>query len=215
MKKLLGLFTALMFSVGAMAADLQEGVHYEVIDKNSKGTTKPEIKEFFSYYCPHCMSFEPLAKRLKENAKKEGYKFVKSHVDFLRAAGPDIQMMLTKAMITAEQLKVPQVSDAIFNYIHKQRAAFTKEKDIKNLFLLNGVDSAKFDKVFNSFAVTAAAKKMKKDQNKWSQKRVLTGVPTFIVNDKYKLLTSGFKARTYDELFTQMEDAAITLSKKK
>jgi len=214
MKKLLGLFAALIFSASSFAIELEEGVHYEVIDKKSSGTVKPEIKEFFSYYCPHCMTFEPLAKSLKANAEKEGYKFVKSHVDFLRAAGPDIQEMLTKALVTADTLKVPQVNDAIFNYIQKQRAAITGVKDIRNLFVINGVDGEKFDKVFNSFAVTAAAKKMKKEQDTLSRKRVLTGVPTFIVNGKYKILSGGFKkAKSYGELFTQMEEAAIKLSK--
>ena len=215
MKKLIGLFAALIFSAGTMAIDIKEGVHYEVINKKSSGTAKPEIKEFFSYYCPHCMTFEPLAKRLDDNAEKEGYKFVKSHVDFLRAAGPDIQVMLTKALVTSKRLNVPKVSDAIFTYIHKQRAAITKLQDIKNMFLLNGVSSEDFEKTFNSFQVNAAAKKMKKEQDELARLRVLTGVPTFIINGKYKLLTKGFsKAKTYDELFAQLEEAAISLSKK-
>ena len=213
MKKLLCLMSALFFSFNLFAVELKEGVHYEVIS-DSTPTAKPEIKEFFSYYCPHCFTFEPLADRLKAGEKKGKYKFVKSHVDFLRAAGPDIQFMLTKALVTAEKLNVPAASKAIFNYIHKQRAPFTKEKDIRNLFVLNGVDGAKFDKVFNSFAVTAAAKKMKKDQDTLNNKRVLTGVPTFIVNNKYKILNSGFNAKNYDELFGQLENAAIELSQK-
>ena len=206
---------ALFFSASLFAVELKEGVHYEVFDKTTSSTGKPEIKEFFSYYCPHCMTFEPLADRLKAGQKKGNYKFVKSHVDFLRAAGPDIQFMLTKALATAETLKVPAASKAIFNYIHKQRAVFTKEKDIRNLFVLNGVDGDKFDKVFNSFAVTAAAKKMKKDQDELNRKRVLTGVPTFVVNNKYKILNAGFDAKTYDQLFNKIEEAAIELSQRK
>lgn len=215
MKKLLGLFAALVISASSFAVELEENVHYQVIDKKSKGTAKPEIKEFFSYYCPHCMTFEPLAKSLKKRADAEGYKFVKSHVDFLRQAGPEIQMMLTKALVTSEKLNAPQVNDAIFNYIQNQRAAITSEKDVRNLFVINGVDGEKFDKVFNSFAVVAAAKKMKKEQDSLASKRILTGVPTFIVNGKYKILNGGFNAKSYGELFTKLEDAAVELSKKK
>ncbi|NVK24919.1 MAG: thiol:disulfide interchange protein DsbA/DsbL [Gammaproteobacteria bacterium] len=215
MKRLLCVMAALFFSASLFAVELKEGVHYEVFDKTSPSTGKPEIKEFFSYYCPHCLSFEPLAERLEAGQKKGNYKFVKSHVDFLRAAGPEIQFMLTKALVTAETLNVPAASKAIFNYIHRQRAAITKEKDIRNLFVLNGVDGEKFDKVFNSFAVTAGAKKMKKDQDELSKKRVLTGVPTFIVNNKYKILNSGFEAKTYDELFNKLEAAAVKLSQRK
>lgn len=195
------------------AEKLVEGVHYEVIDKTLKATPKPEIKEFFSFYCPHCYTFEPLADRMKENAKNKGYKFQKSHVDFLRAAGPDIQFMLTKATAAADVLKKPQVIKAIFDYIQKQRGVITEEKDIKNIFLLHGVTAEKFDKVFNSFAVTAAAKKMKKEQNELSRIRALTGVPTFIVNGKYKIINNGFKVKTLGELFDSIESASEQLMK--
>lgn len=213
MKKAITLLFVLFAAFNIQAQTLKEGVHYEVISQQS--TAKPEIKEFFSYYCPHCMSFEPLAKTFKANQETGGYSFKKFHVDFLRAAGPDIQFMLTKALVLSESLKKPAVSDAIFNYIHSQRAIFTEEKDIRNLFVLNGVDGKKFDKAFNSFAVTSAAKKMKKEQDELSRRRVLTSVPTFIVNGKYKILTTGFKAKSYDELFMKVEKAALQLVKKK
>jgi len=212
MKKLFGLMTALVMSLSLHAAPLQEGVHYEVI--NQQATAKPEVKEFFSYYCPHCYSFEPLADRLKASSEKNGFTFKKNHVDFLRAAGPDIQFMLTKALVAAERLKAPKASTAIFKYIHDQRSVFTKEKDIRDLFIANGVTGEKFDKAFNSFAVKAAAQKMKKEQDELSRRRVLTSVPTFIVNGKYKIINQGFKARTYDELFSQIEEAAVQLVKK-
>ena len=67
MKKLFGLLTVLLFAVCAQAVPLKEGEHYEVI--NQQSTAKPEVKEFFSYYCPHCFAFEPLAERLKAKAK--------------------------------------------------------------------------------------------------------------------------------------------------
>ncbi|WP_299266002.1 thiol:disulfide interchange protein DsbA/DsbL [uncultured Psychrosphaera sp.] len=212
MKKLITLVMAVFMAASVSAVELKEGVHYEVI--STTATATPEVKEFFSYYCPHCHNFEPLADNLKKAAETDNFKFVKSHVDFLRAAGPDIQLMLTKALVTSELLNVPQVSKAIFEYIHVQRGVFTKEKDIRNIFLIHNVDGEKFDKAFNSFAVKAAASKMKKEQDSLSRRKVLTGVPTFIVNGKYKILNSGFKVKTYSELFAQLEDAAVQLTKK-
>jgi thiol:disulfide interchange protein DsbA len=214
MKKLITLVMAIFMVATASAEEIKEGVHYDVIATTTTAT--PEVKEFFSYYCPHCHNFEPLADSLKKAAKTDNFKFVKSHVDFLPAAGPDIQMMLTKALVTSEVLNVPAASKAIFEYIHNQRGVFTKEKDIRDLFLIHNVDGEKFDKAFNSFAVKAAANKMKKEQDSLSRRRVLTGVPTFIVNGKYKILKSGFKnAKTYDEYFAQIQAAAIELTKKK
>ena len=212
MKKLFGLFTSLMLSASAFAIDLKEGVHYEVIGKNA--TAQPEIKEYFSYYCPHCLSFEPLAKRLEQGAESKGYKFVKSHVDFVSRTGPDIQFMLAKALVTADKLNKPKASSAIFDYIHNKRGVFTSEQDIRNIFLLQGVDAKQFDKAFNSFAVKNEARKMKKEQTRLTQSGALNSVPTFIVNNKYKIIAQGFEARTYNELFDQLEEAAIQLSKK-
>lgn len=214
MKKLFGLFAAILISANAAAVQLKEGVHYEVI--NQQATAKPEIKEFFSFFCGHCNTFEPLAKKFKAGEAEHGYTFKKSHVDFVRAAGPDIQEMLTRALVTADKLKAPKAADAIFSYIHKQRAVFTKEKDIRNLFLLNGVKAEDFDKAFNSFTVKAAAKKMKKVQDDLVRRRVLDSVPTFIVNGKYKIISKGFHqgAKSYDDLFNRIQEAAIELSKK-
>lgn len=208
-------FVAVFFAIHSNAAKLEEGVHYEVIGQTA--TAQPEVKEFFSYYCPHCMAFEPLAKKLKQSSATNGFKFVKSHVDFLRAAGPEIQTMLTKALITAEKLNVPQVSDAIFDRIHNKRKPFTKEQDVKELFLQNKVSAEAFDKAFNSFGVKAAASKMKKAQDDLSKKRVLTGVPTFIVNGKYKLIAKGFGkgVKSNEEFFNRLEAGLIELSAKK
>jgi thiol:disulfide interchange protein DsbA len=215
MKTLFGFLAALILSANVSAIELKEGVHYEVV--NQQSSAKPEIKEFFSFYCPHCHTFEPLAKKLKEGEAEHGYTFKKSHVDFLRAAGPDIQEMLTRALVTAEKLNKPEVNDAIFDYIHKQRAVFTSEKDVRNLFLVNGVKADEFEKAFNSFSVKTAAVKMKKEQDELSRRRVLTGVPTFIVNGKYKLIAKPFYegAKTYDDIFKRLQGAAIELSKMK
>lgn len=211
MKRLFAVGIAFLLSFAANAIDLKEGVHYEVISQQA--TAKPEIKEFFSFYCPHCHTFEAVADKLKDKQKDNGYTFKKSHVDFLRAAGPEIQFMLTKALVLSEKLDAPQVGKAIFNYIHKQRAPFTEEKDVRNLFVLHGVSGEKFDKAFNSFAINSAAKRMKAEQDRLARQGVLTSVPTFIINGKYKLNTSSFQAKTYDELFSQVEEAAIALTK--
>ncbi|GAA0305803.1 thiol:disulfide interchange protein DsbA/DsbL [Psychrosphaera haliotis] len=213
MKKLLSLLAVCLLSLSVSAETLKEGVHYEVIGE--KATSTPEIKEFFSYYCPHCFTYEPLAKRLSAKADNGNFKFEKSHVDFLRAAGPDIQFMLTKALVAGDRLNKPEISDAIFQYIHKNRSVFTSEKDVRQIFIANGVSGEEFEKTFNSFGVKAQAKNMKKLQDEYASKRILTGVPTFVVNGKYKILSKGFNARTYGELFDQIESAALELVKKK
>ncbi len=43
---------------------------------NEKAPSKPALKEFFSFWCPACYSFEPLVKKIKEGLG-EDVKFTK------------------------------------------------------------------------------------------------------------------------------------------
>ena len=73
MKKIFTLLAACFFTLSVSAQTLKEGVHHEVISETA--TQKPEVREFFSYYCPHCLKFEPLAKRLSEKAKNTNIQY--------------------------------------------------------------------------------------------------------------------------------------------
>ena len=176
---------ALFLPFMANAADYQEGNQYTQI--NEKVSSKSEVREYFSFYCPHCFRFEPLMETVKAQLP-DNTKFERNHVDFLRAASPEVQFMLSKAVVVAQQLKMEKkLINALFNYIHVQRAAFSSEKDIRNVFVLNGADGEKFDKLMKSFSVNSQAKKMKKYQEELTKKRVLTSVPTVIINGKYRI----------------------------
>lgn len=186
MKKIVGLLVALMFSAGVFAAGAyEEGTHYEVISET--GTTKPEIKEFFSFYCPHCNSFEPVVKSV-EKSLPEGVQFKKYHVDFLGGATPEVQGLLTKTMILAKlKGKSEAVNAALFKHIHVDRKPFTSAADIREVVTAAGFDGAVFDKELENFMVKNQAKLMQKEQNDLSKRRVMTGVPTFIVNGRFKI----------------------------
>ncbi|MDN3652443.1 thiol:disulfide interchange protein DsbA/DsbL [Thalassotalea ponticola] len=189
MKKLFSLLlVAIIMPLSACAKDYEEGKQYTVISDSV--TTKPEVREFFSFYCPHCLSFEPFMKDLAKSLP-EGVAFVKNHVDFLRAASPQVQFEITKAMIVAQQLPQEEVLiAALFDAIQKQRLPLASQAELRELFVKNGVDGEQFDKLINSFGVNSKAKQMKKLQDEYSKKRVLTGVPTIIVNGKYRVNAS-------------------------
>jgi thiol:disulfide interchange protein DsbA len=114
MKKLFSiLLVAMLLPLSVHAADeWQEGEHYIVI--NDKATATPEVKEFFSFWCPACYSFEPLVKKIKEGLG-EDVKFTKIQVNFMQSAGPDVQNDATKAMIIARAMKKEDVlNTAVF-----------------------------------------------------------------------------------------------------
>ncbi|MFB0912010.1 MAG: thiol:disulfide interchange protein DsbA/DsbL, partial [Glaciecola sp.] len=154
----------------------------KVISDNA--TAEPEVKEFFSFWCPACYSFEPLVKSIKEGLD-EDVTFSKIQVNFMGTASPDVQDDATKAMIIGRVLKKEEsLNAAIFNYIHKQRSTVTGLKDLRSVFIINGVEAEEFDKMASSFSVKSLVNKNNKEIQTYREN--LTGVPNFIVNGKYQ-----------------------------
>lgn len=191
-----------LYACDANANKFVVGDHYEVVAE--KATTKPEVKEFFSFYCGHCFAFEPFANKLSKNLPK-GVELEKVHVDFMQVTSPEMQNALSRAYIVAKTAgKGEEVAQAIFNYIHRQQATFSNEADIRNLLVASNFDAATFDKNFNSMAVLSAATKMKEQQTYWTEQKALTGVPTVLVNGKYKLKYTKLDLENFDAELQQL-----------
>ncbi|WP_339767502.1 thiol:disulfide interchange protein DsbA/DsbL [uncultured Paraglaciecola sp.] len=207
MKKIiLALFIAVLVPLQACAQEQwKEGEHYTII--NDTATDKPVINEFFSYWCPHCFQFEPIVKEIKSKISDD-VKFEKVHVNFMGFTSPEIQDDASRALMVARALKKEDaLSTAIFRYIHVQKSSVTSIKDLKNIFMVNGVDEADFDKLVGSFGVNSMLKKNNKMVEKYRQH--LRGVPNFIVNGK-------FQAKFTRDMNTKdMVDLIVWLSKQK
>ena len=187
----------LALSVNSAAAQYTEGEQYTKV--NETVTKKKEVREYFSVYCGHCFKFEPIMHSLKKSLPEDA-SFERNHVDFLRGASPKVQQMITKATVVAEHLAdSDKLIGAVFNYIHVQKAVITSEKDLRNIFVLNGADGDKFDKLMKSFSVNSQAKLIKKHQDTMSAKRVLTSVPTIIVNGKYKIDATKLDRNNFEQ----------------
>ncbi|MFT5314161.1 MAG: thiol:disulfide interchange protein DsbA [Paraglaciecola sp.] len=186
MKKiLLSLVLTLLIPLQACAQDQaqwKEGEHYVVV--NDTASAKPEVLEFFSFWCPHCHNFEPLVKQIKQKLDSD-VAFKKIHVNFMGSAGPDAQNDATRAMMVGRALKKEQpLNQAIFQSIHVQRATVTGLGDLQNIFTANGVEAAEFDKLARSFGVNSMLQKNNKTIDQY--RKYLSGVPNFIVNGKYQ-----------------------------
>ncbi|GHF99592.1 thiol:disulfide interchange protein DsbA/DsbL [Thalassotalea marina] len=179
-------FLILLLTLGtASANDYQEGEHYKKI--TPLPVNGPEVREFFSFYCGHCYRFEFMVKSIKENLP-EGAAFVKNHVNFLGGASKKMQGLMTKALVVAEKMEGTDANiAAIFKYIHVHRAVPTSEKDIRNVFVLNGADGAKFDALMASEEVQQLADTMHEYQNTLASKGELKSVPSVVVNGKYMI----------------------------
>lgn len=214
MKKIHRLFMVLLmpllaFSITACAEKYTEGKQYTQVSETASKSA--EVREYFSFYCPHCLRFEPFMESIKKDLP-DGVKFERNHVDFLRAASPEVQGMLSKAVVVAKQLDMEtKLVGAIFNYLQIQRAVITSEKDIRNIFVLNGADGDKFDKLMKSFSVNAKAKSMKKHQDTMSKSGALKAVPTIIVNNKYRINTQALDKANFEQDYKDLIDYLVTL----
>ncbi|ATC97534.1 MAG: thiol:disulfide interchange protein DsbA/DsbL [Pseudoalteromonas spongiae] len=198
MTKKLFLIVALIFPLALFAKEFtfEEGKHFSRI--KTEKSEKPQVTEFFSYYCPHCYNFEMIAQRLNKELPADT--FVKSHVNFLNGIDPKTQSLLSVGYLVAKQAgKASEASDAIFSFIHRNRGSFATIGDVRRLFVLNDiVTEEKFDQLAGSMAIAAQEQYMVEQQKRFSDLRALTGVPTFIVNDIYRIELTSIKS--YDEL---------------
>ncbi|MCY9827550.1 thiol:disulfide interchange protein DsbA/DsbL [Vibrio chagasii] len=190
MKKLFAFFSLIMLSLSAHAAKFNEGEHYKVLDLEA--SKKPVVTEIFSFYCPHCNTFEPIIQQLKKQLP-EGVKLQKNHVSFM---GGNMGPSMSKAYATMVALKIEdKMVPVMFNRIHNMRKAPRDDAELRQIFLDEGVDAKKFDAAFKGFAVDSMVRRM----DKQFENSGLTGVPAVIVNNKYLVQAQGISS--LDEYF--------------
>jgi len=187
---------SLFVSPSVSATNFVKGKHYKVLNTpiNEQLNSGQEVREFFSFYCPACYRIEPVITALKAKLPAD-VTLIKNHIDGMPGRDIAIEKALSKAILTAKLLKVEdEIGTAIFKYIQVNKATFSNEKDIKNIFLLQGIEGQRFDKVFNSFSVKAGVNKMNK-ATEILRKQGITSVPTAIVNGKYKVETGAIESQ--------------------
>ncbi|MBW3698407.1 thiol:disulfide interchange protein DsbA/DsbL [Vibrio sp. T187] len=190
MKKLFAFVSLVMLSLSAHAAKFNEGEHYKVLDLEP--SKKPVVTEFFSFYCPHCNSFEPIIQQLKKQLP-EGVKLQKNHVSFM---GGNMGKSMSKAYATSIALKVEdKMTPVLFNRIHNMNKAPKNDDELRQIFLDEGVDAKKYDAAFNGFAVDSMVRRF----DKQFKNSGLSGVPAVLVNNRYLVQAQGIK--TLDEYF--------------
>lgn len=157
MKKLLVLAATLIMSLSAHAAQFKEGQHFKVLDLEA--SAKPTVTEFFSFYCPHCHSFEPVIQQLKAQLP-DNAKLQKNHVSFM---GGNMGESMSKAYATMIALKVEdKMVPVMFNRIHNMRKAPKNDEELRQIFIDEGVDAIAFDAAFKGFAVDSMVRRFDK-----------------------------------------------------
>jgi thiol:disulfide interchange protein DsbA len=194
-----------LLGLAAATSAFDEGIEYQLIDP-PQPTSDPkhvEVVEMFWYGCPHCYQLEPLLAEWLKNKSAD--------VDFVRMPailGPRWEL-LTRAYYTAELLGVTdQIHKPLFESIHDKGQKFRDENDVAAFFAEHEVDEKTFRDTFRSFGVAAKVNRSKHMTKRYG----ITGVPTLIVNGKYRTSASTAGShevmlKVVDKLIAQERDA--------
>ncbi|MGP4845162.1 thiol:disulfide interchange protein DsbA/DsbL [Marinobacter sp. 1Y8] len=182
-KGLLCVMLLLPMAAWVNAADFVAGEDYEVMS-NPLPTRNPdevEVTEVFWYGCPHCYAFKPFIEAWEESKADD--------VDFemLPAALGRSWEVHARAYYTLQALGVlDKTNSAMFDALARDHKQLNTPEAIGAFLTDYGVDKDAFVKAFDSFGVNA---KMQQAQSRVRAARI-TGVPTVIVNGKYKVSAS-------------------------
>ena len=183
--------TACLAIGAAGAVDLVEGKNYVKL-KNPQPVEsgkKIEVIEFFSYGCPHCNDLEPILDAWLAKLPAD-VEFRRVPVIFQQRWEP-----LAKIYYTLDAMGVEaKLSPEVFKAIHSAGLPLYQDKAFFDWAAAHGLDRAKVQDVYNSFAVNSKfnrAKVLAQDYN-------IQSVPTVVVDGKF--ITSSDRVGTHAAL---------------
>ncbi|KPB37949.1 Thiol:disulfide interchange protein [Pseudomonas savastanoi pv. phaseolicola] len=205
------LVAASLFGMSAQAATPIEAGKQYVELASAVHVAEPgkiEVVELFWYGCPHCYAFEPTINPWIEKLPSD-VKFVRIPAMFGGPWDAHGQLFITLDTMGVEH----KVHAAVFEAIQKGGKRLTDKNDMADFVATQGVNKEDFLKTFDSFAVKGKIAQYKELAKKYE----VTGVPTMIVNGKYRfdLGSAGGPEKTLevaDQLIAK-ERAAATAAK--
>ncbi|NPC59175.1 thiol:disulfide interchange protein DsbA/DsbL [Caenimonas soli] len=202
------LATAALGLPGSLFAQIKkpdEGTEYLTLDKRVSSDApqgKVEVIEFFWYSCPHCNAFEP---RLEAWIKKQPADVVIKRVP---VAFRDDFVPQQRLFYTLEAMgKLDELHGKVFQAIHANREPINREDLILAWAGKQGLDTAKFKELYNSFSVSSKARRAIQLQEAFQ----VQGVPAIGIAGRY--YTDGTLAGNMDRAL-QVTDYLIAEARK-
>ena len=180
------LTTMLSFATWAQA-NFVEGQDYKVLpNPETIAGDVIVVREFFWYGCPHCYHLEPHMQKWAKTRPAD--------VAFFQtpAAMNPVWEVGARGFYAAQQLDAQEKThQALFDAVHKDgdRNIISSQQELGNWYASKGIDKAKFDSLYNSFAVTTKIERAKAAATRYG----LSGVPAVVVHGKY--VVSGEDAK--------------------
>jgi thiol:disulfide interchange protein DsbA len=172
------------------AQKYEEGVHYNTVAQALPVQTgdKIEVLELFWYHCPHCFALEPALEHWLEELIPENAEYVRMPGIFRRSTIFD-----ARVFFTLEALGIVNKMHAdVYQEIHVRKNPFRELADLNGLLQKYGISESDFEAAFNSFAVDTKTKHAQKMFERYQA----TGVPTIVVDGKYRATASTAGGQT-------------------
>ena len=163
----------------AQAAGFKAGTDFMVLPKPlptdvAKG--KLEVLEFFWYNCPHCNAFEPALSAWSKKLPKD-VELKRVPVRFRE----DFEAQQRAYYVLEALGKVEELQGKMFAAIHVEKQNLAKLDTLVVWAEKNGIPSAKFTELFNSFSVIGKAKRAAQLQDQFK----VEGVPALGIGGRF------------------------------
>ena len=170
----------LLFFSCAQAEEYVPGRHYEILDNPTitRNPSKVEVVEVFWFGCNHCYSLESYIQPWKRNLPND-VDFWKSHITWNAQAETHARLFYSAKALGIEEKAIP----AAFTAIWREGRNLLGNSEVEYFFKGFGIEKERYLSVSNSFGVNNAVKQANNRMRQWT----VTGVPTIIVNGKYKV----------------------------
>lgn len=172
----------LLSTFNAQAREYKPGVDYEI--KETKLTEKPEIREFFSFFCPHCYEVEQMFTPLN----KEFVNKAEVVYNPVWQIGGELGKRTQSAYAVAKKLgKENEIRALLFKRIKQTEGHLQANDDFAYIFDIVGVNA----KSYRDELKTAEVKTLISNYNQKIADYGLNSVPQIIVNGKYLINLSN------------------------
>ena len=170
----------LLFFSCTQAEEYVEGRHYQILDNPTvtRNPSKVEVVEVFWFGCNHCYSLESYIQPWKRNLPND-VDFWKSHITWNAQAETHARLFYSAKALGIEEKAVP----AAFTAIWREGRNLLGNSEVEYFFKGFGIEKERYLSVSKSFGVNNAVKQADNRMRQWA----VTGVPTLIVNGKYKV----------------------------
>jgi thiol:disulfide interchange protein DsbA len=174
-----GMAAGLPIVVRAQGKVPEDGREYRTLDKHvpvDAPAGKIEVVDFFWYSCPHCNAFEPMLRAWSQRLPAD------VTLRRIPAAFRDDMVPQQRFFYALEALgKVDALHGKVFDAIHKEGLPLTRQQPIADWVAKQGIDPQKFIDLYNSFAVSAKARRAVEMQDLYG----VEGVPAMGVAGRY------------------------------